>query len=136
MKSKNRVHPAYKEGSKDWKAQYDMLLDDGVTCADCMHVNRCTSMFGSDPEHDYCQFYPNRFTRNYAKLYRQKMDALRHLVRCLDGEREATHMWVYEVISPDCDMDWALESRRAMLFCTSRTREARAALRVAEDGQP
>ena len=66
MKSKDRVHKAYKEGTPDWKAQYDMLLDDGVTCADCAHVRRCTTLFGQNASDDSCQFHPNRFAKARA----------------------------------------------------------------------
>jgi hypothetical protein len=38
-----------------------MMLPDGLTCADCVHVYRCTSMFGAEPENDHCQFHPRRF---------------------------------------------------------------------------
>lgn len=61
MKSESRVHPAYTKGTPDWQAEYDMLLEDGVTCADCAHGRRCCMLFGQKPEHTSCQFYPNRF---------------------------------------------------------------------------
>lgn len=63
MKSKNRVPSGYLEGSRDWEAEYNMLLDDGLTCNDCSHVERCCSMFGQRPyvNSGRCQFYPNRF---------------------------------------------------------------------------
>jgi hypothetical protein len=38
-----------------------MALADGVTCADCVHVERCCSIFGQLPEDQSCQFYPVRF---------------------------------------------------------------------------
>jgi hypothetical protein len=62
MKSESRVKN-YKPGSEDWKAEYNMLLDDGLTCNDCAHVNRCCSLFGQTPyvNEGKCQFYPNRF---------------------------------------------------------------------------
>jgi hypothetical protein len=62
MKSESRVK-YYKPGSEDWKAEYAMLLDDGLTCNDCSHVNRCCSLFGQSPyvSEGKCQFYPNRF---------------------------------------------------------------------------
>lgn len=63
MKSENRVSNVYKKGTKDWKDQYEMLLDDGLTCNDCHHAYRCTSMFGSNLTDTSCQFYPNRFTK-------------------------------------------------------------------------
>jgi len=62
MKSKDRVK-GYKEGTEDWEAEYNMLLDDGVTCNDCRHVERCCKLFGQKPyvNNGKCQFYPNRF---------------------------------------------------------------------------
>lgn len=61
MKSINRIHKAYKEGTEDWNAIYNMLLDDGVTCEDCKHSKRCCSIFGSKLTDTMCQFHPNRF---------------------------------------------------------------------------
>lgn len=61
MKSEARVHPAYKKGTIDWQAEYDMLLEDGVTCAECAHINRCSKLFGQNPEQESCQFHPNHF---------------------------------------------------------------------------
>lgn len=63
MKSKSRVPAGYREGTRDWKDQYDMLLDDGVTCNECVHVGRCCTLFGQRPyiNSGRCQFYPNRF---------------------------------------------------------------------------
>lgn len=60
MKSKGRVC-GYKEGTEDWEAEYNMLLDDGVTCADCVHSSRCETIFGGDNKNTSCQFCPNRF---------------------------------------------------------------------------
>lgn len=62
MKSKDRVPEGYREGTRDWQDQYDMLLDDGVTCNDCAHVKRCCALFGQEPNDESCQFYPNCFT--------------------------------------------------------------------------
>ena len=62
MKSKDRVK-GYKEGTADWDAAYNMLLDDGVTCNDCAHVTLCCTLFGQRPyiNSGECQFCPNRF---------------------------------------------------------------------------
>jgi hypothetical protein len=62
-KSEDRVK-GYKKGTEDWKAEYNMLLDDGVTCNDCVHVERCCVLFGQRPHVNdgRCQFYPNRFS--------------------------------------------------------------------------
>lgn len=44
------------------RTKYDtMELAPGVTCADCVHVKRCCSIFGQIPEDESCQFYPSRF---------------------------------------------------------------------------
>lgn len=63
MKSENRVRD-HKPGTEDWKVAYDMLLDDGVTCNECIHVERCCGIFGQKPyvNKGECQFHPNRFT--------------------------------------------------------------------------
>lgn len=60
-KSAERVHPAYKFGSQDWKAEYNMLLMDGVKCYECVHVSRCVNMYGHDENCESCQWHPNRF---------------------------------------------------------------------------
>jgi hypothetical protein len=62
MKSESRVKD-YKPGTETWKAEYNMLLDDGLTCNDCAHVKRCCLLFGQTPHvnEGKCQFYPNRF---------------------------------------------------------------------------
>lgn len=38
-----------------------MVLPEGTTCADCVHVRRCVALFGQEAEMDYCQFFPRRF---------------------------------------------------------------------------
>jgi hypothetical protein len=67
MKSESRVI-GYKKGTQDWQDQYDMLLDDGVTCNDCIHCERCCGIFGQRPyvNDGRCQFYPNRFRAKEA----------------------------------------------------------------------
>lgn len=67
MKSKDRVPEGYREGTRDWQDQYDMLLDDGVTCNDCAYVKQCCGFFGQEPNGESCQFYPNRFTEKDGK---------------------------------------------------------------------
>lgn len=66
MNSKDRIPSAYHEGTHDWQDQYDMLLDDGITCKYCVHVERCCAIFGQRPyvNDGQCQFYPNRFRAN------------------------------------------------------------------------
>lgn len=38
-----------------------MYLPDKKTCADCMHINLCESIFGAQPENTSCGFEPIRF---------------------------------------------------------------------------
>lgn len=66
-KSANRVHLAYKIGTDDWKAEYNMLLMDGVTCASCKNCKRCVSMFGANETDTSCQWHPNRFVLKGGK---------------------------------------------------------------------
>lgn len=33
----------------------------GQTCSDCVHVMRCTTIFGQEPDDIACQFFPRRF---------------------------------------------------------------------------
>lgn len=68
MKSESRVK-GYKPGTRDWTAEYNMLLDDGVTCNDCRHVKRCCAIFGQKPyvNDGRCQFYPNSFSAKAKK---------------------------------------------------------------------
>jgi len=60
-KSAERVHPAYKFGTDDWKAEYNMLLMDGVTCASCIYCEKCVCMYDSKVTDTSCQWHPNRF---------------------------------------------------------------------------
>ena len=62
MKSESRVK-GYKPGTEGWKAEYNMLLDDGVTCAECRFCRWCCSMFGAKETNTSCDFYPNRFLK-------------------------------------------------------------------------
>ena len=61
MKSEGRVHKAFKKGTADWNNQYNMLLDDGITCGQCVHSLKCKEMFGGDDNNKTCQFFPNKF---------------------------------------------------------------------------
>lgn len=64
MKSKDRVSKGYKEGSEDWLAEYNMLLDDGVTCDECWHSeNRCFPIGYSSKGRTMCDFYPSQFIK-------------------------------------------------------------------------
>lgn len=38
-----------------------MDLPKGKTCADCVNVVKCTTMFGAKAENTYCGFEPVRF---------------------------------------------------------------------------
>ncbi|MBU2701118.1 hypothetical protein Ga0466249_002229 [Sporomusaceae bacterium BoRhaA] len=60
MKSENRVK-GYRKGTEDWNAEYNMLLDDEVTCKQCIHCERCCGIFGQEETGTRCQFYPNKF---------------------------------------------------------------------------
>ena len=42
-------------------------LPEGITCADCVHANRCCAIFGQLPEDESCQFYPVRFHEKRSK---------------------------------------------------------------------
>ena len=43
-----------------------MNLPEGMTCGDCVHCRRCTSMFGHIPTDESCDWSPSRFRE--AKL--------------------------------------------------------------------
>jgi len=64
MKDKNRII-GYKEGTSDWNAEYNMLLDERITCNDCAHCETCCSSYGQRPyiNDGRCQWYPNRFEK-------------------------------------------------------------------------
>lgn len=61
MKSEERVPAYYKKGSEDWEAEYNMLLDDGLTCKDCAFCQRCVNIYGQNETDTRCQFHPNSF---------------------------------------------------------------------------
>ena len=65
-KDLNRIK-RYKQGTNDFAAEYNMLLDDGITCNDCIHCIKCCSMFGQKETDTSCQFYPNRFILKKSK---------------------------------------------------------------------
>ncbi len=46
--------------AKDCKRQC-MYLPEGKHCWDCVHVQRCTMIFGASPENTSCGFEPIRF---------------------------------------------------------------------------
>lgn len=59
-KDPDRVHKSHQKYPSDWKAQYNMLLNDGKTCKDCYHCDRCVKMFDQRESATSCQFYPSR----------------------------------------------------------------------------
>lgn len=60
-KSPDRVPAYYQKYPKEWNAQYNMLLPDGITCSSCAHCQRCCTIFGQKETDTACQFYPTRF---------------------------------------------------------------------------
>lgn len=60
-KAVSRVDERYTLGTKDHRDQYRMLLNDGKTCADCRHVEKCVSMYGQKEDATKCQFGGNKF---------------------------------------------------------------------------
>jgi hypothetical protein len=83
MKSESRVK-GYKPGTEEWKAEYNMLLEDGLTCNNCTHVKKCCSIFGQTPyvNEGKCQFYPNRFF--ITRLYRIEPETIS--ISTMEGE--------------------------------------------------
>lgn len=63
-KNPDRVFAGYKNHPKDWNAQYNMLLPDGITCNSCIHCTRCVLLFDQKETSESCQFYPNKFHSN------------------------------------------------------------------------
>ena len=62
MKTESRVRANYKKGTTDWQDQYGMLLEDGLTCSDCRHSKKCSTMFGQNLNSTSCQFAGNKFS--------------------------------------------------------------------------
>mgnify|MGYP000211005481 CR=1 FL=1 len=44
------------------KADNEMNLPDGKTCADCRHCQHCCDIYGRIPEDQVCDWHPSRFT--------------------------------------------------------------------------
>ena len=42
----------------------EMKLPDNKSCADCIHANRCTKLFGVKLTNTECDFYPIAFREN------------------------------------------------------------------------
>lgn len=38
-----------------------MMLPEGKTCGDCVHIKRCEAIFGHTPTDRSCDFFPRRF---------------------------------------------------------------------------
>ena len=38
-----------------------MILPEGKTCGDCVHVARCRGVFGHTPTDTVCDWFPRRF---------------------------------------------------------------------------
>ncbi len=38
-----------------------MVLPEGRTCKDCLHVRKCVAIFGAKEGNDFCGFFPRRF---------------------------------------------------------------------------
>ena len=49
-----------------------MELPDGKTCNDCIHVERCVTMFGAKRDNTSCGFEPIRIKLNKDLARRQK----------------------------------------------------------------
>jgi hypothetical protein len=60
-KSVSRVREGYTLGTRDHRDQYRMLLPDGKTCADCVHIEKCVSMWGARETNTRCTFGDNKF---------------------------------------------------------------------------
>lgn len=59
MKTKSRVPSHYKEGTSDWDTEYNMLLEDGRTCAECGHSKTCKKVYGVEDGKEGTQYYEN-----------------------------------------------------------------------------
>lgn len=44
----------------------EMRLPEGKTCGDCVHCNRCCTMFGHAPADTSCDWHPIRFRQQAA----------------------------------------------------------------------
>jgi hypothetical protein len=52
--------------TSDWEypkwSETSMRLPVGNTCAQCVYLHRCVTMFGAQPANRVCDFSPSRFT--------------------------------------------------------------------------
>jgi len=47
--------------AEEKKRIQSMWLSDGITCFDCVHYRRCSTIFGTAANDVDCQFHPNRY---------------------------------------------------------------------------
>lgn len=40
-----------------------MRLPMGVYCGDCVHIRKCSAIYGKTPRSDTCDFFPRKFRR-------------------------------------------------------------------------
>jgi hypothetical protein len=59
MTTKRRLHGCCADGA--CSAETCMELPAGKACGDCVHVRRCTLIFGMRAEDTSCHIYPRRF---------------------------------------------------------------------------
>lgn len=57
----------------DTEAEQSMRLPTGKTCADCVHIRRCTAFgFTDSPENVWCDFYPNKFQAQLLPMLKEE----------------------------------------------------------------
>lgn len=61
--------PYRRYGDKALPEHRAMNLPPNMTCHDCVHVRRCTAMFGHIPADELCDWSPSRFQVNAAREY-------------------------------------------------------------------
>lgn len=70
-----------------------MELPSGVTCGDCVHVERCCTIYGHIPGDTYCDWFPRRFCATPESPSREQCrDAIRELQRMVHCTA-ASHGW-------------------------------------------
>jgi len=43
-----------------------MVLPQGTTCGDCVHIARCKAIYGHVEQDTYCDWFPRRFRKRQA----------------------------------------------------------------------
>lgn len=43
-----------------------MQLPDGLTCSQCVHIERCCKIYGQKADANHCQWFPRRFQERMA----------------------------------------------------------------------